>query len=357
MKYEDTMCIMHGGCTAAIVNIADGTYDIIDDKHLPYTMRGVFKPAMFIERFKDWLSSRVLDLSRTNAKVILNVAAMPQMIKATDRVKIALACNALTMRDTYWVKPAESGLRYKDVSLREHRLSDVCFDIAILGKYVSATADELKPELVTNGMFPKYWRRNGSTVSLCKSEIANAGVQNEIDASNIFQQLGIPCVTYRLEYKDYEPLSVCDLVTDESLVEWWEIDDFVSNQGLNPLDWRKEVYGKELANMCIGDYITANTDRHVGNFGVIVNADGSIQSFAPCYDFNQCLIADEFGTVIDDLMYDPLGMKYSDAIVWAIKHTSLNVRDFECHYDSKRVLYRLNKLKELQSGSVRRFFK
>lgn len=67
--------------------------------------------------------------------------------------------------------------------------------------------------------------------------------------------------------------------------------------------------------MCICDYVIANTDRHYNNFAFLINnSTNEIYSFAPLYDHNQSLIADESGTCIDDLLYEPTGKTFMETV-------------------------------------------
>jgi hypothetical protein len=263
------------------------------------------------------------------------------------------------MKDTYWVTTLDDLRQYEDVSLRTHPLSEVCYEIAILGKHISATLAELKPELVTSGMYPKYWKRkaNGDVV-LCKSNKTNKDVQQEIQASQIYEQLGIDAVRYRYttEQNDQIELSVSDLITQDSLVEWWEIKDWYDNIGMNSITFLKNDFREQTANMVIGDYVTANTDRHTGNFGVIVGSDGTIQKFAPLYDFNQCLAADQFHTKLSELIYEPLMCTYQEAVFWAVRNlpeeTKNSIRFIQEEKFSPPVQDRIRELRNLIEAAL-----
>ena len=76
----------------------------------------------------------------------------------------------------------------------------------------------------------------------------------------------------------------------------------------------RPVYDKYLPDMCVLDYALANTDRHTGNWGVMVNSENDIVSMAPMFDLNQALVADVFGTNVSDQLYEPTGITFTESI-------------------------------------------
>ena len=86
--------------------------EVKNNNLLPYTLRDHikttgekdFKGSIHdITLFKDYLAGRTLNLSRENAKVILNVTALPQSVRTDERIKITIACRGLNMEDNYWI--------------------------------------------------------------------------------------------------------------------------------------------------------------------------------------------------------------------------------------------------------------
>ena len=84
-------------------------------------------------------------------------------------------------------------------------------------------------------------------------------------------------------------------------------------------------YKEPFANMVVADYVTANTDRNVDNWGFLVNNEtNDIKGFAPLYDLNQSLVADEFGTDINDLVYEPTKDTFLNSIRKWAQHSTLD---------------------------------
>ena len=339
--------LMNSNKIVAKFDFDDVYIEVIDNKFLPYelkdhikttefTIDGIKKTAKDINVIRDFLASRTLNLSRSNAKTILNVASLPQSVKIEDRLKIVFACKGLTMTDNFWLKKDNETKKFDEVNLRKNRLSDVSYDIAILGKHISATQDELKPDLSTAGMFPKFWNRVNGEVYLYKTDkyADNISVKSELDCSLYLDRLGVSHIEYEKKEIDGRLFAVskCIANDDESLIYAGSIKDWCDHTNKDFLKYIKDYYQTNLANMSIIDYVFANTDRHLENWGFIVdNKTNSIKRFAPLYDHNQALINDYFKNGINELIYEPLNMTFLDAakemynlsnIDWSLLNTS-----------------------------------
>ena len=124
---------------------------------------------------------------------------------------------------------------------------------------------------------------------------------NEVIATGVMERLGIPHVPYTLTWNKGATYSVCeDFVTrDTELIPAWRIlkiqkkansvsvyQHFVNC--CEALGIRGAV--SFLDRMIVLDYIIANEDRHLNNFGVLRDA-GTLQwlGFAPIYDSGSSL--------------------------------------------------------------------
>ena len=254
---------------------------VINNDMLPYPLKDYllttgekdFRESLRdISVLKDYLASRTLNLSRENAKVILNVATLPQQMKTDQLLKIVFACNGLSMQDNYWLKKPGENRRFADVCLRKKRLFEASYDIAILGKHISATADDLAPDLTTEGMYPKFWHRSGDKVELWKTDKTGGQVNTECEviASDALDLMGINHISYRKEKRDNIWFSVCDNMANDdiSLVPIQDIMDWHTHTDRKfpkELELLIPSYYTTFANMCIADYILGNPDRHSGN--------------------------------------------------------------------------------------------
>ena len=57
-----------------------------------------------IQAVKSYLSSRVLSLSRDNAKQIYAAFRIPQLDSIDNRVNICIGCRGVSIQDSYWIK-------------------------------------------------------------------------------------------------------------------------------------------------------------------------------------------------------------------------------------------------------------
>lgn len=350
------MFLMNGDKQVLEFSLEDMYLKVFDNNFLPYELKDFVKTSnpddikktmKDLEIFKDFLSSRVLLLTRENAKVILNVTSLPQSLKMEDRIKIVLACKGLSMTDNFWIKEENERLSFADVNLRKNKLSDASYEIAILGKHISATAKELRPDLSTTGMFPKYWRREDDSVYLYKTDKLGGKFNSaaEIEASSILKEIGADVIPYKEEIKDGILFSVSKCIaTDEySLISASSVKDWCIHTGKDFLSFIKENFMAPFSNMVVSDYILSNTDRHIENWGFMVdNATNKIMSFAPLYDLNQALVADQFGTDIKDLIYEPTGISFLDGIKEYAFYSTLDLTKINIEKLSFQVKERLD---------------
>lgn len=303
-----------------VLTFDDESIELHSEQFLPYCLKDFLATGAknaHITALRDFLAARTLSMSRTNAKVILNSAMLPQSLKTPERLKIVYACRGVTMTDNFWIKNEGEVLKFSDVCLRKHRLSEISYDIAILGKHVSATAEELSPDLMTEGMFPKYWHRENGTVSLWKTDKTEGQIctKAELEVSDILDTTNASHVRYRKEERDGRIFAVSDCFTNDevSFVPAQDIRDWCEHTGQTFSEWIKDGYLEQFSNMCVTDYVLANTDRHFLNWGFLVdNKTNDIRCFAPLYDHNQALVADQMGTDISVLDYEPIGRVESE---------------------------------------------
>ena len=334
--------------------------EVIDNQFLPFmlkdyiqttSMKDFNKALKDINCFRDFLAARTLNLSRENAKTILNVAALPQSIKTGERLKITLACRGLNMEDNFWIKEETENIKFSDVNLRNRRLSENSYDIAIIGNHISATRDELMPDLMLGGMFPKYWHRNtdNGAIELWKTDkVGGLNSICEAEASEYIIKAGGNSTPYHIEKKDGLTFSVSKCFTDDkySLVKATDVMDWCNHTDKDLMTVLKP-YMTTFADMVISDYILGNTDRHFDNWGFLIDNDtNAIFSLAPIYDLNQALVIDKLGKneVFDDLIYEPISTSFKEAADRFYKYADLDFSGVKLPDGADK---RFNRLKEL----------
>ena len=107
---------------------------------------------------------------------------------------------------------------------------------------------------------------------------------NEFIASQICEQLGIPCVPYTVNWENDTPHSICEDFVDEH-TELIHASQIIKTQKKNKSTSSyahfvncAEALGIPgvtafLDKMIVLDYIIANEDRHLNNFGALRNAE------------------------------------------------------------------------------------
>ena len=237
-----------------------------------------------------WLSSRVIPKNREFVDQILSRSGLSH----NDTIGIIQLSKGLSLNDSYWI--VEEGFRGKFASynLYENSFSRTLALIAYTG-YGSTTHKGFtsSPEYTTNGMLRKCWRRINKKIYLSKggtSGAANAGKEpySEFYAAQIAERMGLKHVNYGLSKWKGLVCSTCELFTDIN-TSYVPIHRFLPNctltKAVKYLKSLGDSYYDEFADMMIFDALVCNTDRHFGNFGLLVdNATNKPIALAPIFD-------------------------------------------------------------------------
>ena len=237
-----------------------------------------------------WLKSRVVHKKRANAEILLTKLGL----SFNDILGIIRICKGLSLNDSYWVVEDEFDGKFENYNLYENNFSRTLALIAYTGHGSSvARGFTSSPEFTTNGMLKKCWRRVDGKIYLYKGGTmgaANTGKEpySEFYAAQIAQTMGIKHVDYNLRQWKGMLSSVCELFTDINTA-YVPIGRFVGKDSLLAIaqllkDYGEEFYN-EFADMLVFDALTFNTDRHTGNFGLLVDSHtNKVKAFAPVFD-------------------------------------------------------------------------
>lgn len=299
MRYQ----LMHKNVPVLELTIQDETAtitkvgDLLDPRHLPV---GVSKKSLLSD-LNHWWQRRSIPASRSGLREAmdsLNISA-PQMLLTK--------CLGLSLSDQYWVRPENENVSWESVNFFQNPFSGDVGDILFGGKTDSENLDLMSPDNTSDGWLKKRWTILNGKRCLLKggSGTTRQEPYNEALASWIMEQLQIPHVTYRLVNENGAPYSLCeDFITpDTELVSAWHVmqtqkkENHVSTYqhylnccealGLSEI---KEAVDQMLAV----DYLIANQDRHLNNFGVIRNANTlEYVETAPVFDSGTSLWFDQ----------------------------------------------------------------
>ena len=291
--HKKTYEIMHKDHKTA--SISETGHCIIYDKaFLPYNLyleeaEDIDTLVNNITNFNYWCASRVLTLDRTYAKEILNSIGVRQAVTDRDRAKIALSYRCVSLTDVFWVKTAEEEICFHDINLYENHLDNTFMDISLRGRQYSVQNDCLARDLSTNGCFPKAWQRAGNAFWLLKDG-GRESVERELLASQICRCFDAEQVLYEADFFDGEKVSVSKNMTslDNSIVSMEAFEIYAQNHDIKTQDYILHLDAHNYYMMNILDYLVGNTDRHWGNWGVLVNnATNKPMRLHKLMDFNQ----------------------------------------------------------------------
>ncbi len=243
-------------------------------RFLPLEMHGVVND----ETLWTWLTRRIVPRNRRNIEEL-----MARIGLSSRNVKgITELCRGLSLNDVYWVVPDGCEDAWKDFNLYENDFSDAIAQMAFSG--VGPDFREQwtsSPEFTTNGMLAKCWRRIDGNVVLYKSGTegaSNTGFEpySEFYAAQIAEAMGLDHVAYGLSRFKGRLCSTCPLFTSDKY-------GYVPAGRVVSRD--EALADPRFADIFFFDAIIFNTDRHMGNFGYLVDNDtNEIAGAAPIFD-------------------------------------------------------------------------
>ena len=331
--YFTTYHLMHGDRTVASIDTR-GRCTIFTPDFLPYSLYLEDNMEDFdtlfnnLTNFYFWCASRVLTLDRTYAKEILNSIGATQASTDKERAQIALSYHCLSLMDIYWVKEQSETISFHEINLFENHLDNTFADVSLRGKQMTIQNQHLiADDLSTNGSFPKAWIRKGGDFYLFKDG-GNYAVENEILASRICQCFRCNQVIYTQDSFEGLPVSSSKLMTslEYSIVSKEAFDIFAINQDMNAMEYILDLDGYSYYMMNILDYLVGNTDRHWGNWGLLIrNADNQPVRLHDLMDFNKALSAYDTVEGANCLTVSPEHpQNQMQAALEAVKHVGLN---------------------------------
>ena len=163
-----------------------------------------------------WLRHRVIPKNRTFVEEILKSLGL----SVGNTKGIIDVCMGLSLNDCFWVVQKGFEGTFAEYNFYENDFFENLSSIAFTGIEKNNQSFNISPELTTNGMLPKAWRRmkNGE-IYLYKggsSGAANTGNEpySEFYACQIAKTMGLHAVTYDLENWKGILASKCQLFTD-----------------------------------------------------------------------------------------------------------------------------------------------
>lgn len=242
-----------------------------------------------------WIKHRAIPKNRAFVNSLLAKCGL----NANRPMDVISVCRGLSLNDSYWVVESDFHGTFDKSNLYDNNFSQILAWTAFTG-YGSSIRSSLlsSPEFTTNGMLPKCWRRIQNKIYLYKgatSGASNTGNEpySEKYASYIGKQLGFNVISYRISKWKGNLCSVCELFTSKE-ISYVPIGRIVKQGGMRAVrDYYESLgleYIKALNEMIVFDALICNTDRHFGNFGVLVDSrNNKIIAPAPLFDHGNSL--------------------------------------------------------------------
>lgn len=253
-----------------------------------------------------WWTTRSIPASR------LGIGEALESMNISSPKLLLVLCHGLSLSDQYWILPDGSNLTWDKINFFQN---DFSYDI---GDILFGTCKNLNvmdfssPDNTSDGTLKKRWKIINGARCLIKggSNPFHQQPFNEVISADIMERLCISHVPYTLAWNQGVPYSVCeDFVTETTeLIPAWRIvqTQKKSNSASTYLHFVNccEALGIEevvpfLDRMIVLDYIIANEDRHLNNFGLLRDAE-TLEwiGFAPIYDSGSSLGYDKMPSQI-----------------------------------------------------------
>lgn len=235
-----------------------------------------------------WLLHRTAPMRRECIEDMLRNLGFDIDTPAWRRELITFS-RALSLNDVHWIAKDDSTEKWADVNLYDNPFSTAVASMAFTGDKRSSVRDaSSSPEYSTNGNLRKCWRRVDGRILLYKAgahptdgffakpEAGGFEPFAEYYAAQVAEAMGLPHVDYGLAQFKYRLCSTCPLFTSD------KTGFLAAGKTLNK---DAVLADRRFADIFFFDAIVFNTDRHLGNFGFLVDNDtNEISGIAPIFD-------------------------------------------------------------------------
>lgn len=314
------------------INTDTATYEVLDEKHLPFIMQGTIRPVPSFASVKTqyddtqrqiaihhnydvlqrFLASRILPITRENAKKVYNALGLTQLQDDRSKVLVSLCCRALSLQDNYWVKMSDDSVPWDKVDLRKNHLSEAIAQVSLHGS--SLTLRDRKsemmhtPELTGQGAYAKAWFELDQGLCLLKRG-ANGVTEAKIEVmvSDLLDNCNVDHLHYFGSESNGEYVCACKCMTTDkiSILSGIDFDAYCNHHGINSREEAIRIDAEAIYKMWIVDYLISNRDRHGMNWGFFYDCDSmEIIGCHPLYDHNNAfdipLMQDDDATYLYD---------------------------------------------------------
>lgn len=300
MHKDDPVTQLEINSEGVIVNVGN----IINPELLPVYLQSSEA------RFNHWFQDRAIPNTRDGLRNLLDEYGVPT-------AESFLVNNlGLSLNDSYWLKPSDSDMTWKDVNLFDNAF-DPAEPYAQMGKDTLRDVLKLTPDASLKGELKKKWVIDtagnrvlvkGNYGTSCRQSLNEKLATMINDKQNWDNYVHYDVFEYSFDDSDksFCCFSKNFIVSDKTeFIPAWEIlallpkeqgvssfNHFVSCCEKMGLDRAAVV--EFLSYQILLDYAMTNVDRHANNFGVIRDADTLRPiGMAPIYDCGNSMLFDQ----------------------------------------------------------------
>lgn len=289
--------LMHKDISVADIEIDNATGvvarigAVYDAQHIPVGV-AINHHEPDRRELNDWWIGRSIPASRQGIREALEKLGMTSSQLLIDK------CMGLSLSDQYWIRPQNATIQWSQVNFFENPFSEDVGNLLFGATPNLETISLMSPDNTSDGWLKKKWMIVKGKRYLVKggSNPFRQEPLNEALASEIMRRLDIPHVPYSVKWEHDEPFCVCEnfLTPQTELIGAWHITqtmkrpnhvsayqhfiDCCVKLGITDVE-------EALAQMLAVDFLIANEDRHLHNFGAVRNAE-TLEwiGIAPIYD-------------------------------------------------------------------------
>lgn len=194
-----------------------------------------------------------------------------------DYIDVSLG---LSLNDAYWIVPTGSDYKWADFNLYENEFSQALELASFCGEVQKITGFTNSPEFTTQGMLKKCWHRENGQIYLYKGstqKYANGGKEaySEFYMAQVAKVMQFDCVSYDLKLFHNQVVSSCLLFTNDNegyIPVYHLLKEHRENNKVKYMKEISEIVGDEtFEDLMLFDALICNKDRHLDNFGMIVD--------------------------------------------------------------------------------------
>lgn len=274
----------------------------IHDENFPVQLKNSVNLEESVARF---ISSRKIPQNRSFSKKIIEETGSDSFMGYID-ISFGLSLN-----DSLWIVSEEKAyLNWEETNLYKNPFSERLQMVSFGLGYEGNSPYKISPEFTTNGMLKKCWIRENDKIFLLKSNSEtgfdftskHVEVFSEYYTSQIAKIFKPNSITYDIVEFNGEFCSKCQIFTTENR-GYLPITAFLTEEELKKgekiladrsyfIEKAVSIYGKEnFEDLMLFDAIIGNRDRHLGNFGMIVNNKTfEVLNVAPIFDNGESIL-------------------------------------------------------------------